>query len=221
MVRVVLVDHQELVRRGVSVVLSTEGTVEVVGEFASAEEALARIPDLQPDLVLMDLRMPDLPGLQATAVLREQCPAANVLILTASEDVNDLGEALRAGARGYVLKGASPDDLIQAVHQTAQGWMVVSPEMADKLTVAFPWEPVFRNGGNGMALEALSSREWDVLRLLSDGMSNRQIADRLVVSENTVKTHMRSILSKLHLKNRAQAAAYARQSERDGPVWAR
>ncbi len=212
-IRVVLVDDHELVRRGVAAVLSTEDDIEVVAQFSDAQRAVDECPRLRPDVVLMDLRMPGTSGLQATAMLHERAPDITVLVLTVSEQAEDLQSALRFGAQGYVLKGATPEELVNAVRQVAQGWAVVSPAMAGKLLGDFPDGPGSDSSGEGTSIadDVLSAREWDVLTLLADGHSNREIADGLVVSENTVKTHMRNILTKLHLKNRTQAAAYARR----------
>ena len=211
-IKVVLVDDHELVRRGVAAVVSGEEDMDVVAQFSDAEAAVRYCVEDPPDVVLMDLRMPGTPGLQATAMLHEQAPGVNVLVLTVSEQAKDLQDALRFGAQGYVLKGAAPEELIHAVRQVHQGWAVVSPEMAGKLIGDFSDEPQQQGPAPRAATDNLSAREWDVLRLLADGSSNREIADGLVVAENTVKTHMRSILTKLHLKNRTQAAAYARSS---------
>jgi DNA-binding NarL/FixJ family response regulator len=209
--RVVLVDDHELVRRGVAAVLAAEDDLEVAGQFGDGAEAVAACESLRPDVVVMDLRMPGTSGIEATAALRERLPGTGVLVLTVSEQASDLQEALRVGAQGYVLKGATPDELVRAVRQVALGWAVISPAMAGKLLADFPASTAADDGADD-----LSGREWDVLSLLADGLSNREIADRLVLSENTVKTHMRAILTKLHLKNRIQAAAYARRAQRTG-----
>lgn len=212
-IKVALVDDHELVRRGVAAVLAAETDIEVVAQFSDAEAAVAHCVTDPPDVVLMDLRMPGTPGLQATAMLHDQAPDVTVLVLTVSEQAQDLQEALRFGAQGYVLKGAAPEELVQAVRQVHQGWVIVSPEMAGKLMADFTEEPAKSSPAANEATDSLSAREWDVLKLLADGSSNREIADGLVVAENTVKTHMRSILTKLHLKNRTQAAAYARSAD--------
>lgn len=210
-----LVDDHALFRTGVASVMGAEADIEVVGQYSDADEAIHHCLADPPDVVLMDLRMPGTPGLQATAMLHEQTPDVNVLVLTVSEQAKDLHDALRFGAQGYVLKGATPEELVQAVRQVHQGWAVVSPAMAGKLLGDFSGEPA--DDGRppkGDEVDDLSAREWDVLKLLADGLSNREIADTLVVAENTVKSHMRSILTKLHLKNRTQAAAYARRTAR-------
>lgn len=214
MINVMLVDDHELVRTGVAAVVGSEVDMTVVAQYADAQEAVRHCVTDPPDVVLMDLRMPGTTGLQATAMLHEQAPDVNVLVLTVSEQAQDLQDALRFGAQGYVLKGATPEELVQAVRQVHQGWAVVSPAMAGKLMGDFPDDQVLPEDAPANAAQPsmLSAREWDVLKLLANGMSNREIADSLVISENTVKTHMRSILTKLHLKNRTQAAAYARQS---------
>ena len=214
-IKVMLVDDHELVRMGVAAVIGAEQDMRVVAQYSDAEQAVRHCVDDPPDVVLMDLRMPGTPGLKATAMLHERAPDVNVLVLTVSEQAQDLQEALRFGAQGYVLKGATPDELVQAVRQVHQGWAVVSPSMAGKLMGDFDDPSEADNAPNIAGRhDTLSAREWDVLRLLADGLSNREIADVLIVSENTVKTHMRSILTKLHLRNRTQAAAYARQISR-------
>lgn len=217
-IKVMLVDDHVLMRAGVASVIDAEGDMSVVGQYSDAEEAIQHCVDDPPNVVLMDLRMPGTPGLQATAILHEQAPDVNVLVLTVSEQAKDLHDALKFGAQGYILKGATPEELVQAVRQVHQGWAVVSPAMAGKLLGDFADEPIdddrsSRAGGD--RIDDLSARELDVLKLLADGLSNREIADNLVVAENTVKTHMRSILTKLHLKNRTQAAAYARRNASD------
>ncbi len=211
-IKVALVDDHELVRRGVAAVLAAETDIEIVAQFSDAEAAVRYCVEDPPHVVLMDLRMPGTPGLQATAMLHEQAPDVMVLVLTVSEQAQDLQEALRFGAQGYVLKGAAPEELVQAVRQVHQGWVIVSPEMAGKLMGDFSEESTQSGPLSNGATDSLSAREWDVLKLLADGSSNREIADGLIVAENTVKTHMRSILTKLHLKNRTQAAAYARSA---------
>ncbi|MBF8268158.1 MAG: two component transcriptional regulator, LuxR family [Dehalococcoidia bacterium] len=206
-IRVLLVDDHELVRRGVAAVLGEEEDIQVVAQASDGAEAIQWVDQVHPDVVLMDLRMPGTSGLQATAILNQRIPKANVLILTVSEEARDLQEALRFGALGYILKGAPPEALVHAVRQVSQGWVVISPRMAGKMMVDFPQE---RHPLAPAREDSLSAREREVLHLLAQGLANKEIADTLVVSENTVKTHMRSILTKLHLKNRTQAAAYAR-----------
>ena len=215
-IKVMLVDDHALVRTGVASVIAGEADMVVVGQYADADEAIRRCLAEPPDVVLMDLRMPGTPGLQATAMLHEQAPDVNVLVLTVSEQAKDLHDALRFGAQGYILKGATPEELVQAVRQVHPGWAIVSPAMAGKLLGDFSGEAPEEGapGRGGDRVDELSAREWDVLKLLADGLSNREIADSLIVAENTVKSHMRSILTKLHLKNRTQAAAYARRTAR-------
>lgn len=212
-IRVLLVDDHELVRRGVSAVLEDEEDIQVVAQTSDGAEGVKRAEELRPDVVLMDLRMPGTTGLQATAILKQTAPEIAVLVLTVSEQAQDLQEVLRVGAMGYILKGAPPEELVQAVRQVAQGWVVVSPTMASKLMADFPQARGRGDSvpGDGHLTSALSEREYEVLQLLANGSSNREIAETLFVSENTVKTHMRNILTKLHLKNRTQAAGYARQ----------
>ena len=205
-IRVLLVDDHELVRRGVAAVLEDEGDIQVVAQASDGAEGVQRVEEFHPNVVLMDLRMPGTGGLQATAIIKQRFPEANVLILTVSEQAADLQQALRVGALGYILKGAPPEALVHAVRQVAEGWVVISPSMAGKMMGDFPPEqPTIPTRE-----DSLSAREREVLHLLAQGLTNKEIADGLVVTENTVKTHMRSILTKLHLKNRSQAAVYAR-----------
>ena len=160
---------------------------------------------LLPQVVIMDLHMPGMGGLTATSILQGELPSIRVLIFTASETEADLSTAMRYGAFGYILKDAAADDLVQAVHHVAQGGVIISPTLGGKLlrelTVA-PEPEVAREG-------LLSPRESEVLHEIARGATNKEIAAALVISENTVKTHMRNIMDKLHLANRSQAAAYA------------
>jgi DNA-binding NarL/FixJ family response regulator len=149
-IRVMLVDDHELVRRGVAAVLAGEGDIEVVAQYADAEEAVRRCVEDPPDVVLMDLRMPGTSGLMATAMLHEEAPDVDVLVLTVSEQAKDLQDALRFGAQGYVLKGAAPEELVHAVRQVHQGWVLVSPAMAASCWATFPTarrrRPIANNG---------------------------------------------------------------------------
>lgn len=196
--RVLLVDDHPLFRRGVKEALE-QGGVGVVGEATNGKEAVELAQELKPDVVLMDLLMPVLGGLEATAVLHKEMPQLGILILTVSEKEKDLAQALKFGARGYILKNASPQELLEAVQKVARGEVCISPVMAAKLLTEFP----------GEEQPSLTEREREVLGLVAKGATNKQIAEKLFIAENTVKVHLRNILDKLHLKNRAEAAAYA------------
>ncbi len=171
----------------------------MVGEAANGKEVVEKARELQPDVILMDLMMPVLGGLEATAVLHKEMPGVGILILTVSEKEKDLAQALKFGARGYILKNAGPQELLEAVQKVARGEVCISPVMAAKLLAEFPREEEPK----------LTGREREILGLVARGATNKQIAEGLFIAENTVKVHLRNILEKLHLKNRAEAAAYA------------
>ena len=205
-IRVLVVDDQSLVRRGIVEVLSEQEGLEVVGEASNGAEGVALARATGPDVVVMDLQMPEMNGLEATAVIRAEMEAVHVVVFTVSESDADLFAAIRYGARGYIQKNASAEELCRAVFHAAQGGVILSPLLAAKLLTELPGS-VNNRQNNGD--EQLSPREMEVLKLLAGGVSNQEIAGTLSISENTVKTHMRHILDKLHLANRAQAAAYA------------
>jgi len=204
-IRVLLVDDHALYRRGVAAALAEEESIEIVGEAADGLEAVERARDLKPDVVVMDLQMPQCDGVQACGILQTESSEANVLMLTVSDRETDLFNAIKAGAKGYLLKDAEPEDLVQAVIHIAKGGVIVSPSMATKLLSEFKTGEIYKQE----ATSAVSHRETEVLQLVAKGASNKEIANTLFISENTVKTHLRNIMDKLHLANRSQAAAYA------------
>jgi DNA-binding NarL/FixJ family response regulator len=204
-VRVLLADDHQLMREGTAALLGADERLEVVGLARDGREALALAERRRPDVVLLDLNMPVLGGLEACARLREG-GGPEVLMLTVSEEEPDLYAALRVGAAGYLTKDVPPAELIEAVLAVARGEPRIAPAMASRMLAelgragpAAPPDP----------LEALSDRERDVLALLAEGLRNREIAERLVISEATVKTHVRHVLEKLRFRNRAEAAAFA------------
>ncbi|MGH9301441.1 MAG: response regulator [Acidimicrobiales bacterium] len=209
-VRVLIADDQPLFRRGLYVVLGTEADIEVVGEAEDGNEAIAKTEELAPDVVLMDVRMPKVSGIEATRRIRATSPATRVLMLTVSDDEDDLFEAVKAGASGYLLKEISVEEVAAAIRAVTQGQSLISPSMAAKLLGEFSAmaerEQVDRTQ---VPLPSLTARELDVLRLVARGMANREIAGDLFIAENTVKNHVRNILEKLQLHNRMQAAVYA------------
>jgi two-component system NarL family response regulator len=211
-ITVLVADDQELFRRGMQTVLSTESGFDVVGEARDGAEAVARAAELAPDVVLMDVRMPGMDGIEATRRLRQQAPSTRVIMLTVSDEEDDLYGAVRAGANGYLLKDASLDDVADAVRAVAGGESLISPSMASKLLAEFN----ALAGGTSptdAATPRLSDRELEVLKLVAKGLTNREAAGELHLSENTVKNHVANILDKLHLRSRLEAVMYAMRTK--------
>lgn len=205
--RVLIADDHPLFRDGLRSLLGARG-IEVLGEVANGREAVAQAHALQPDLVLMDLAMPELDGLAATRLLSAELPEVKVVILTASEDDADLFEAIKSGAQGYVFKNLDSAQFFDLLEGVARGEPALTPSLARKLLAEFARPPL--PARPTPAPDAVTEREREVLGLLVQGVtSNRELAERLVVTENTVKYHLRNILDKLHLQNRAQVVAYA------------
>lgn len=213
-IRVLIVDDHAMVRQGLRTFLELQDNsdlpIEVVGEAANGVEAVELARQTQPDIVLLDLVMPEMDGLQATPKIIEASPRSRVIILTSFGEEDKVLPAIRAGAQGYLLKDIPPNELVQAVREAYLGKVQLHPEVAKKLmsVVAAKEQPtenrIATNSENG-----LTEREQEVLLLIADGMNNREIAEKLVISEKTVKTHVSNILSKLHLADRTQAAIYA------------
>ena len=202
--RVLVADDHQLMREGTAALLGADDRVEVVGLARDGREALALAERRAPDVVLLDLNMPEVDGLEACARLREG-GGPEVLMLTVSDEEPDLYAALRVGAAGYLTKDVPPAELIEAVLAVARGEPRIAPSMASRMLADL---------GRGAAppedpLETLTDREREVLALIAEGLRNREIADRLVISEPTVKTHVRHVLEKLRIRNRAEAAAFA------------
>lgn len=208
-IRLMVVDDHTLFRRGLIALLSGEPGFEVVGEAADAGEALRRVRELQPDLILLDNHLPGASGVAALGGLKEAAPAARVLMLTVSEDEEDLAAALRGGAQGYVLKTIEGEALADAIRRTVQGESVVSPEMTGKLVRAFrAIEDAPAAAPARDPIEALSPREREILGCIARGDSNKTIGRTLGIAETTVKIHVQHILRKLNLSSRVQAAVY-------------
>jgi two-component system, NarL family, nitrate/nitrite response regulator NarL len=205
-IRVLVVDDHALFRSGVIALLSRQPDIQVVGEAADGLEGVKRAKELAPDIVLMDLHMPGTSGKEAIGLLAEEVPAAKVMMLTVSEDAQDLLDCLRAGATGYLLKNTNIDALIDSLRRAFEGDSVVSPGMTSKLVqgVLAP-----RVDAAASALDSLSGREREVLQQVAAGASNKEIARRLDLAESTVKIHVQHILRKLHLQSRVQAAVFA------------
>ncbi|MFI2349314.1 response regulator [Streptomyces sp. NPDC019443] len=203
MIRVLLVDDHQVVRRGLRTFLEIQDDIEVVGEAADGAEGVARAEELKPDVVLMDVKMPGTDGIEALRKLRELANPAKVLIVTSFTEQRTVVPALRAGASGYVYKDVDPEALAGAIRSVHAGHVLLQPEVADALLA----QDAPGNGtGRG---STLTEREKEVLGLIADGRSNREIARALVLSEKTVKTHVSNILMKLDLADRTQAALWA------------
>ncbi|MGV9360789.1 response regulator [Amycolatopsis sp. NPDC003731] len=209
-VRVLLVDDQALFREALATLLATHEGIAVVGEAGNGDEALRSAAALTPDVVLMDLRMPVLDGVAATRRLRAEQPGTRVIALTTFDDDEDVFAALRAGAVGYLLKDVSSARLVEAVLAAARGESVLQPSVAAKVVARFAQLPDAPEPRPQPLVVPLSSRELDVLRLLADGRSNREIATTLFLAEGTVKNHVTNVLGKLGARDRTQAALRAR-----------
>jgi DNA-binding NarL/FixJ family response regulator len=212
-VRVLVVDDDALMRAGLRAVLSSDDAIAVVGEASDGREAVERVPALRPDVVLMDVRMPGLDGISATREVLAASDDVRVLILTTFEQDDYVFGALRAGASGFLLKRARPEELLAAVHAVAAGDSLLSPSVTrtviDRLARTAPRDEA-ASDMNGLG--ELTPREREVLELLARGMSNAEIAAALVIEESTVKTHVKRVLTKLRLRDRVQAVIYAYES---------
>jgi two-component system NarL family response regulator len=200
-----IVDDHAILREGLKVVLSRESDFRIIGEAADGSEAVKKAMKLHPDVIVMDIRMP-YSGLQATMDITQALPDTKILMLTVSETEADLVESVKAGARGYMLKGMGAEELVAAVRTVASGGAIFTPSIAAKFLDEFKAD---LNKDKDDA--SLTDREMEVLVLVAKGASNKEIAKKLDVSEPTIKAHLRNILSKLHMKNRSQAAVYASQ----------
>lgn len=204
MIRILITDDHAIVREGLRTFISTEPGMEVIGEAVDGIEAVQKSCDLKPDVILMDMAMPRMGGLEAIQKIKEQCPEAQILVLTSFSDDETVFPAIKAGALGYLLKNTSPNRLLSAIRDVYQGKPSISPDIANKLM-----RELQRKSNLPPTKEPLTEREMDVLKLVAQGMTNQEIAEELVISEGTVRTHVSNILSKLHLANRTQAALYA------------
>jgi len=203
-VRVLIVDDHAIVRKGIRALLSEADGFEVVGEADNGQEAVLRAEESSPDVILMDLLMPGMDGIEATRQITSRRPGAHVLVLTSFAADNKVFPAIKAGASGYLLKDSSPDELVRAIRQVHRGEPSLHPTIARKLL-----QEIARPADLQPAPEALTAREMEVLRSIAQGLSNQEIADQLMVSEPTVRAHVSRILGKLHLASRTQAALYA------------
>lgn len=210
-IRILIADDHKMVRRGLQLFLSSQKDIQLVGEASTGQEALDLAAELAPDIVLMDIHMPGMSGIEATQRLSASHPKVKVIVLTSFTDQDHALPAIRAGAKGYLLKDLEPDELVQAVRRVYEGKVELHPDVAGQLMNQY----VNLYQGSGPAAdertenEPLTKRELEVLRLIACGMNNRAIAEALVITEKTVKTHVTHILSKLDLEDRTQAALYA------------
>lgn len=204
LIRLLIVDDHTIVRKGIRALLATETDIEVVGEAANGREAIEQTSKLRPDVILVDLMMPEIDGIEAVRRITADYADTRILVLTSFATDDKVFPAIKAGALGYLLKDSAPDALITAIRQVYQGESSIHPKIARKLLkeISKPLE-------HAPTPDPLTQREVDVLKLIATGLSNQEIANSLTVSEATVRTHVSHILSKLHLASRTQAALYA------------
>jgi len=207
-IRVLLVDDHVLFRKGLASLIDPLEDMEVVGEAGDGREALERARELMPDLILMDIHMPGWDGLKATQLIKEEMPYVKIVMLTISDDNEDIFEAIKSGAQGYLLKNLEPEELFELIRGVYRGEAPISGLTAARILDEFARlaqkETWVSDSG-----ESLTPREKDVLQLVAQGATNKEIASQLFIAESTVKNHLRNILAKLHVQNRVQAAAYA------------
>jgi len=208
-IRVIIADDHALFRRGLEMVLESEPDMAVVGEANDGKEAYELATELMPDLVLMDVRMPAHGGIGATKLIKDAVPHTKILMLTISDEEEDLYEAIKAGASGYLLKEISIEEVADAIRSVHAGQSLISPSMASKLLNEFASMAKKDEEKQQMPAPRLTEREMEVLTLVAQGLNNRDIAKALFISENTVKNHVRNILEKLHLHSRMEAVVYA------------
>ncbi|EEK42095.1 response regulator [Bacillus paranthracis] len=207
-IKVLLVDDHTVVLKGLAFFLSTQEDIELVGEASNGKEALMKVGETNPDVVLMDLYMPEMDGVEATVCIKKEYPDVKVIVLTSFSDQAHVLPALRAGASGYILKDVEPDQLVEAIRSAYKGNIQLHPDIANALlSQTLPVEE--KEEEPSIQVDVLTARENEVLQLLAKGMSNKEIASVLVITEKTVKAHVSSILSKLNLSDRTQAALYA------------
>ncbi len=215
-IRVFVVDDHAIVRDGIQSLLATEPDIECVGEAANGTDAVSLVRSLRPDVILMDLVMPEMDGIEAIRQIMAYQPEARILVLTSFSADDKVFPAIKAGAQGYLLKDTGSEDLMRAIHQVCRGESSLHPKIARMLLQEIATAQPSRNIkspptilGQSTAIDPLTERELEVLKLVAHGCTNREISDRLIVAEGTVRTHVSNILDKLHLASRTQATLYA------------
>jgi NarL family two-component system response regulator LiaR len=203
-IRIFVADDHPIVRRGIRDLLETEADIELIGEATNGRDAVSEAVKLVPDVILMDLVMAPMDGIEATRLIKEQAPDIKILVLTSFATDDKVFPAIKAGALGYLIKDTGPDDLLQAIRQVYQGQPTLHPAIAQKVLAE-----ISQPAGREPIPDPLTEREVEVLKLLAHGLTNQEIADRLVIGVTTVYSHVSNILSKLHLATRTQAALYA------------
>ena len=206
-IRVLLADDHTLFRKGIRTLMEQMSDIDVVGEASSGQEAVTQARELVPDAILMDIKMPVINGIEATRQIVQENPHIGVILVTMFDDPESVFSGMRAGARGYVLKEAEPEELRRAIEAACRGEVILCPIIAKKVLEHFGRDP--RLHQPGLPYEELTQRELQVLQLAADGLSNKEIAGKLVLSEKTVKNHIANIFSKLQVNDRTQAILYA------------
>ena len=210
-IKLMLVDDQALFREGLRTLLSVYDDLEIVGEANNGQEAVERAPELRPDVILMDLRMPVLDGVAATRQIHETMPATKIIVLTTFDDDDHVFDGLRAGAVGYLPKDVPSEKLVEAIRAAAQGQTFLQPSVAAKVVAEFTRLSTAPTQAAQPLVEPLSERELEILRLIATGASNKEIAGELFITEGTVKNHVTNILGKLGVRDRTQAALKAKE----------
>jgi DNA-binding NarL/FixJ family response regulator len=206
--RILLVDDHVLFRKGIASLLAVRQDITIVGEASDGDEAVILAQQTMPDVILMDVNMPRQDGIETVKIIKRELPHIQIVMLTVSDDDNDLFEAIKSGAKGYLLKNLEPLELYGMLDRLRQGEAPISGAMAAKILREFR-QPGYTQGKETQAVDELTTREIEVLEQVVTGASNKEIADTLHITENTVKIHLRNILEKLHVQNRIQAAVYA------------
>ena len=207
LIRVLIVDDHPVVRKGIGVLLAGEKDIDVVGEASNGEEAISEVERLRPDVVLMDLVMPELDGIKATRHIADHYPDVKILVLTSFAEDDKVFPSIKAGAEGYLLKDSDPVYLVRAIRQVFQGEVSLTPTIAKKMLLELK-----RPAQQPLTPDPLTEREVEILQLLAQGLENHEIAEQLGLSDATVRSHVSNILSKLHLANRVQATLFALRS---------
>jgi len=211
-IKALLVDDHVLFRKGVASALASQRDIEVVGEAANGEEALAKARELMPDVILMDISMPGMDGLEATRRIKAEVPHVKIIILTVAEEDKSLFEAIKSGAHGYLLKTIEPRPLMEALRGVFRGEAPISRVTASKILGEFARQSQRAGREEALPVGRLSPREHEILERLTKGATNKEIAAALGISNHTVKNHLQNIMEKLHIQNRVQAVAYALQA---------